>query len=180
MTKEEARLKLREAQDNLRQAEIILEMHENGVREIKEDIVVLQEIINKKDDWRDKLTKGDYAVGATEDGLSPWFGIHIKKAEHTFKEKEQAQLLAHKMNLMQEMYAFAHVKNEGWVPDWESGHIERYGVFHEKYGVFKVRVRSRTTYNAFVFGVSVKSEAIAKEMLEEFGERIEEIYNKQY
>lgn len=34
--------------------------------------------------------------------------------------------------------------------------------------------------NAFVFGVAVKSEEIAKEMLEEFGDRIKNIYNKQY
>ena len=34
--------------------------------------------------------------------------------------------------------------------------------------------------NAFVFGVAVKSRKIAKEVLEEFGDRIKNIYNKQY
>ena len=35
MKTEVAKLKLREAQSNLKMAEIILEMHENGVRELK-------------------------------------------------------------------------------------------------------------------------------------------------
>ena len=47
MAKEEAKKMLRERQQRLRQAEILLEMHENGVRELREDIERLKAIINK-------------------------------------------------------------------------------------------------------------------------------------
>ena len=43
------KLKLREAQSNLKMAKIILEMHENGMRELKEDIENLEAIINNID-----------------------------------------------------------------------------------------------------------------------------------
>ena len=52
MNKDEAKEKLRKKQSELRQAEIVMEMHENGVRELREDIEKLKAIINKKDSWR--------------------------------------------------------------------------------------------------------------------------------
>ena len=186
MAKEEARKMLRERQQRLRQAEILLEMNENGVRELREGIERLEAIINKKDGWKDKLVqpnKGEefyYLRDHYEDGLG--IGYYYRntqaKPEHAFRTQAQAELVKDKMLLMQEMHAFAHVKNEGWEADWESRYEEKYGVVHEKYGVFKARCR--IAYNSFVFGVSVKSQEIAREMFKEFGERIEEIYNKQY
>ena len=42
MNKDEAIEKLRRAESELRQAEIVMEMHENGVRELREDIAKLE------------------------------------------------------------------------------------------------------------------------------------------
>lgn len=147
MTTDVAKLKLREAQENLRQAEIILEMHENGIREMKEDIKELEAIINKKDDWR------------------------LVEVPDRWQELYEEKAL-----LMADMMHFAYARNEGWVPDLADEEA-KWGLVRE----FGYVISDYTFYhNEFVFGVSVKSEEIAQEMLEEFGERIEEIYNKQY
>lgn len=132
---------------------------------------------NKKDNWRDKLTKGDYVIGRGLNGLEAWYGYNRLEAEHTFKTKEQAQLLADKMNLMQKMHAFAHARNDGWVPDWEDGN-SKWGLTTDSFE--GVRLDYYFNLNGFIFGIAVKSEEIAEEMLAEFGERIKEIYNKQY
>ena len=149
MTKEVAKLKLREARSNLKQAEIVIEMHENGIREIKEDIENLEAIINKKDDWRNR--------GISED---------------------EYVLLMNKVMLIQEMHQFAHVKNEGWLPDWRDADERKWGITLNEYS--GTDVDWYDVFNKFAFGIAVKSEEIAKEMLGEFGERIENIYNKQY
>ena len=86
------------------------------------------------------------------------------------------ELYEEKALLMADMMHFAHARNEGWVPDWADEEA-KWGLARE----FEHVISDYTFYhNEFVFGVSVKSEEIAQEMLEEFGERVEEIYNKQY
>lgn len=90
--------------------------------------------------------------------------------------KEQAGLVKEKMLLMQEILAFAHVRNEGWEADWRDG--------GGKYGIVMVEdeitVKYYISVNSFIFGILVKSKEIAEEMLAIFGERIEKYYNKQY
>ena len=151
MKTEVAKLKLREAQSNLKMAEIILEMHENGVRELKEDIKELEAIINKKEDWRDKIY---------------------------FSTSQQKKLLDAKIVLMQEMHAFAHARNEGWVANWGDEYAAKFGIAYNSCIGF--RTKPDSDCNRFIFGISVKSMEIADEMFKEFGERIAEIYNKQY
>lgn len=41
MTKEEAKAKLRKAESDLRQANVVLEMHEQGVEDIQDEILKL-------------------------------------------------------------------------------------------------------------------------------------------
>lgn len=180
MNKEEARAKLRIAENDLRQANVVLEMHEQGIKEIEDKIAELQAIINKPERWQDGLVQPEkeeyyYLISSKYEGLI--IGLHSetdKRPEHAFRTKEQAELIKEKMLLMQEMHAFAHVRNEGWMPDW--GDIEQ-----EKYGILQRDEIDCLTYvNSFVFGVAVKSIEIAEEMLEIFGERIEKFYNKQY
>ncbi|MDD4437953.1 MAG: hypothetical protein PHS04_07975 [Tissierellia bacterium] len=149
MNKKEAKAIVKKNQAEIRHAEIMIEMYENGIRERKEHIAKFEEFINKKDDWR------------LVEVPDIWQALYEEKAL-----------------LMADMMHFAYARNKGWVPDWGSRCKEKFGIVHEKYGVFKARCRM--SYNSFVFGVSVKSEEIAKEMLKEFGKRIEEIYNKQY
>lgn len=142
MKKEEARRELEICNDEITTYKTAIADRVNRIAE-------LEEIINKKDDWRDREINEDEYV-----------------------------LLTNKVMLMYQMHAFAHVKNEGWEPDWEDVHKRKFGILYNAYGGFEVG--SRGWCNYFVFGVAVKSQEIALEMFKEFGERIEEIYNKQY
>ena len=148
MNKEEAIEKLRRAESDLRQAEIVMEMHENGVRELREDIGKLKAIINKKDDWK--------SVEVPDE----WHHLYLEK-----------------ITLMADMMRFAYIRNEGWMPDWGNGGQVKHGIVQKGNGV---EVDWFTHANSFVFGVTVKYMAIAEEMLEIFGKRIEKFYNKQY
>ena len=178
METKEAREKLRRAESDLRMTEIVSEEHEKAIKEIKEAIEKLEEFINKPERWQDKLAKGDYVLILGPCGLSSFaYDLKGAKAEVTFKTKEHAQLLADKMNLMQEMHAFAHVKNEGWEPDCKDEYQGKWGI--AIYGD-KCVIDIYYNLNVFIFGIAVKSKEIANEMLEEFGERVAKIYNKQY
>lgn len=82
--------------------------------------------------------------------------------------------LSQKIQLLADMTEYADKVNDGWVPDWLD-YSRKYGIanvsgdyFHDWYcygsGV------------GFVFGISVKSEELAKEMLSKFKDRIEKYY----
>ena len=149
MNKKEAKAIVKKNQAEIRHAEIMIEMYENGIRERKEHIAKLEEFINKKGNWR------------LVEVPDSWQALYEEKAL-----------------LMADMMHFAYARNEGWVPDWEDDEQEKYGLTSDSY--YKIYVCSYFGCNHFPFGIAVKSEEIAEEMLEEFGKRIEEIYNKQY
>ena len=87
-------------------------------------------------------------------------------------------LYEEKALLMAEMMHFAYVKNEGWVPEWGDDEQDKYGLsISNNREIYSI---SYCVHNCFLFGIAVKSKEIAKKMLEEFGKRIERIYNKQY
>ena len=174
------------AEAKQRQAELKskIETYLDDIKHLNDEMSELEAIINKKDDWRDKLvqpdTTGFYFIERDEDqGFvveEEYFSE--RKPEHAFNRVSQAELIMNKILLMQEMHAFAHVKNEGWLPDWADLNEEKFGISYSTYVGFEVD--SSMGCNYFIFGISVELRKTAEEMLEEFGERIEEIYNKQY
>lgn len=183
MTKEEAKAKLRKAESDLRMVNAVLRMNEQGVQEIKDEIAKLEAVINKPDRWQDGLVQPEkekyfYFKHSLSKGLVVDYGSgYNRKPEHAFRTEEQAELIKEKILLMQEMHAFAHVRNEGWMPDWENGEQPKYGIVSGGDGI---KVDWCAYSNSFVFGVAVKSIEIAGEMIELFGERIEKFYKKQY
>ena len=82
---------------------------------------------------------------------------------------------------MVEMHKFSELRNEGWVADWKDKNALKWGIrADDYYCVAKSPVSSiRFECNDFTFGIAVKSQTIAEEMLEIFGDRIKEIYNTQ-
>lgn len=134
--------------------------------------------------WQDKLPQPQiesfYYIGV-HSGLG--FNVYsnhetVRKPEHSFRREEYAELLKDKMLLMQEMYAFAHVRNRGEIFNWNIGSEQA------KFGIEmfegRCRINSLWVKNSFVFGISVKSREIAEEMFDIFGGRIEKYYNEQY
>lgn len=150
---------------------------------IKESNQAQEKVINtylsfeKSDNWRDEAVGSCYITLQEDDGLLKAAGNDDSTEELPlhFKSNEEAGLLADKCNLMIEMWHFANVHNNGWKPNWNND--------SKKYGVEKVHkgvgIESQGGYNSFVFGIAVKSIEIANKMLEEFKDKIEEVYNKQ-
>lgn len=151
---------------------------EKELKELKESI--------KLEKWQDKLVQpsesryyfitGDIDTGLSTLAIDSNISTNARKPEHAFRTKEQAKLVKEKMLLMQEMLAFAHVKNNGWEADWRE--------VGGKYGIVmiedEITVKHYILVNSFIFGISVKSKEIAEEMLAIFGERIAKYYQKQY
>ena len=113
---------------------------------------------------------------------------HIAKIEEFINKKDNWRLIEvadewhhlyrEKAYLMADMMKFAHARNDGWVPDWEDSEAKKWGLIAD--AVEGIYLYSYFNVNTFIFGITVKSQEIAQEMLEEFGERIEKVYNKQY
>ncbi len=124
MNKDEAKAIVKKNQAEIRHAEIMMEMYENGVRERKEHIAKMEEFINKKDDWRNR-------------------GIN----------KDEYVLLMNKVMLMQEMHQFAYVKNEGWLPDWADLSEEKFGILYSAYVGLEVECTMGCNYFIFGISV---------------------------
>ena len=79
---------------------------------------------------------------------------------------------------MIEMHNYAHAVNDGWIPDWLTLKQTKFGLTSH------TCVIQTSVYNClandFLFGISVKSEELVKQMLKEFGPRLETLYNQQY
>ena len=155
------------------------------IEQLKKEVEHLKNDFEKPTKWQDGLVQPSeeyyYKIEDIDDSA---FSIKYEgynssvKPEHAFRTEQQAELIKEKMLLMQEMFAFAHVRNDGKIFDWSKGN------YQDKFGIemFEGRCRINRLWvnNCFVFSISVKSKEIAKEMLQIFGERIEKYYNKQY
>lgn len=154
------------------------------IQKLEKELQELKNEINKPEEkWQDKLVQPNkmdfYKLESNSAGLfpvlAPWRSH--RKPEHAFRTFEQADLVKEKMLLMQEMLAFAHVRNDGWDFDWTDGHTIKFGLVLIDDSVF---VDKALMENNFVFGIAVKSERIAEEMFDIFGDRIEKYYCEQY
>jgi hypothetical protein len=130
--------------------------------------------------WRSRLLdpkKGEYCF--IESDSDCCFSTYkekyrsSRKPEHAFDTLERAELFAKKITLFQEMTNFAYAMNEGWVAKW--------GFKQVNWGVVMYDDICGIAYygcvNPFIFGIAVKDEETAGLMLQEFGDRINEIYN---
>ena len=97
--------------------------------------------------------------------------------QDVLNRERQDKLIAKKCALMIEMHNFAYDVNEGWVADWEDMSFPKFGI-----GLSSGVARVTDLYNAngLCFGIAVKSKRLAQEMFEEFGDRVQEIYDIQY
>ena len=91
-----------------------------------------------------------------------------------FYNENHAKLWFEQDSLFRELKIFAKLRNGDWVADWISD-IEKFGICLKE---GKARLYERVSINALIYGICFKSEEIAQEALEIFGERIEKYYGK--
>ncbi|MDD2496301.1 MAG: hypothetical protein PHE29_14070, partial [Tissierellia bacterium] len=121
-----------------RQAELKcrIETYLDDIKRLNDEMSELETIINKKDDWKSVEVPDDI-----------WQALYEEKAL-----------------LMADMMHFAYARNEGWVPDWENGDKKTWGLTYDSWG--RIQINFNTWCCDFIFGIAVKSEEIAQEMLE--------------
>lgn len=157
---------------------------EKQLKAITESLTEEQrELLLPKPHWTERLVqpmKGNYYYVASA-GINCFCAnsedLGRRKPQHAFAKQDHAQLMADSCTLYIEMKNFAHVMNEGWVADWNEETQGKYGILVRNGTPSLERLH---TCNFFTFGISVKSPEIVEQMLAEFGERIKEVYCKQY
>lgn len=95
----------------------------------------------------------------------------------SFLSQEDADFIADKAKLLIEMSNFSYAVNKDWQPDWNDKIQNKYGIVLKS---GKAQVSENPVFNLYVFGIVVKTQALALEMLEEFKERIEFFFNKPF
>lgn len=129
----------------------------------------LKELIAKKEkkDWKEQA-KGEYYVAQKVNGHYE-ISVCDLVTDFSYKNEKEAKIAAKKMDLMNRMNLFALIHNEGWKADWEDYKF-KWGLAYYSGGT---EVDYSTRGNNFLFGISVKSEEIAKAMLEEFKDELD-------
>lgn len=89
-----------------------------------------------------------------------------------FKTREEAEKFDKERILLFKMHKWAEEHNEGWTPDWEDFREPKYTIAYE---YRKFVVSPAYTYQQFLKLPYFKSEEIAREFIEEFGEEIKEV-----
>ena len=87
--------------------------------------------------------------------------------------KERCEQLYQKQRLMQDMYLWVDTFCADWEPEWSNEYQHKHGLVDSSDGVKAERLRVK---NRFIFGISVGTEKLANQMLEEFKDRINEWY----
>ena len=95
----------------------------------------------------------------------------------SFFTEDNAQFIQNKCRLLIEMSNFSFAVNENWLPDWNDKEIKKYGIVLQN---GQAVVKENEFFNVFVFGIVTNSLSLAREMLEEFKERIEEHFNTSF
>ena len=133
-----------------------------------------KEQLEPKKEWWKELEMEVYAVFSNYKGFYGDTIFGTRNPQHTLTQ-QQAQILAKKFTLMQEMTRFRDLRNGDWVADFSD-------INQNKWGIIFNESKNETDYNCvfsnmFTFGIAVKSEEIAEEMQSIFGDRIKEVYN---
>ena len=89
--------------------------------------------------------------------------------------KEKTDSLSKKIQLLADMTEYADSVNGGWVPDWGS-EDKKWGVYYDTVNSFHCDWFGYGHSAQFVFGVAVKTEELAEQMLLKFKDRIEKYY----
>jgi hypothetical protein len=150
--------------------------NQEKIAELKRQIAELE----TQDNWRSRLKNPKHGCYIIQDDPDHCFRAYEltyspRKPEHAFDTLERAELFAKKITLFQEMTNFAYVMNDGWQAKW--------GTWQGNWGVVmydnRCRIADYSYMNPLIFGIAVKDKETTKLMLQEFGERINEIYNLQ-
>ena len=91
-----------------------------------------------------------------------------------FKTKEQAEQYDKERILLFKLHKWAEEHNGGWTPDWKDGDEIKYFIIYDNRDE-TLKVDNYATIKEFFKIPYFKSEEIAEQFIEEFGEEIKEV-----
>ena len=166
----------------------------NKVKKMYEEMkqeAVDNSIVQRFEALEEKVEKKPYEVEAPENigdyyTIDDWGEIYdfegftIEYAEHryrsglAFKTVEEAKKYYKERELLFKLHKWAEEHNEGWTPDWKDLDEEKWvAMYDNKYEFFEIYESRR--YLKLLKIPYFKSEEIAEQFIEEFGEEIKEV-----
>ena len=97
----------------------------------------------------------------------------IYKRSLAFKTREEAEQFDKERILLFKMHKWAEEHNGDWTPDWEDCERKFYITYQMEYGVFNTSWC--VNYKQFTKLPYFKSEKLAQQFIEEFGDEIKEV-----
>ena len=91
-----------------------------------------------------------------------------------FKTREEAEQHLRERKLLFKLQQWAKEKNEGWEPDWEDTGMDKWNIYfnHGYKGLAEMSIRIQEDFFKLPY---FKSEEIAQECIELFGDEIKEV-----
>ena len=91
-----------------------------------------------------------------------------------FETKEEAERYLKERKLLFKIHQYAKEKNEGWEPDWEDTGMDKWNIYfnHGYKGLAEMSIRIQEDFFKLPY---FKSEEIAQECIELFGDEIKEV-----
>ena len=152
---------------------------EEGLTEVR--IALLERKAEKKayevevpEDIDDYYISDKYGEIYTLDGFSREFVHSHYLRGLAFKTREEAEQFDKERMLLFKLHKWAEEHNGGWTPNWENGdEIKYFIIYDNRYETLKVD--NYATIKEFCKLPYFKSEGIAEQFIEEFGDEIKEV-----
>lgn len=157
---------------------------EQEVKRLEEQIkdlkVKLEEKAEKKDyevevpeDIGDYYNPDEFGVIDHLEEFSTAYGENCYKRGLAFKTTEEAEQYDKERILLFKIHKWAEEHNKGWIPDWKDCYDKFYITYHHGLDWFKICSNMRAnTFNKLPY---FKSEELAREFIEQFGDEIKEV-----
>lgn len=163
----------------------------NKVKKMYEEMkqeAVDNSIVQRFEALEEKVEKKPYEVEYPEDieehyfidetGAIDYVFIYAKKRQKevfkrglAFERRTEVEQYDKERILLFKMHKWAEEHNGGWKPDWEDDEIKYY--ITDEYDRFKINYT--VCYRMFIKPPYFKSEEIAEQFIEEFGDEIKEV-----
>ena len=155
-----------------------IEQLEQQIKDLK---VKLEKEVEKKpyevkvpEDVDDCYTTGIYGIVDRLENFSTPYKEGCYKRGLIFKTREQAEQHDKELILLFKLHKWAEDHNGGWTPNWRDFDEYKYSVSCDC-DEYKLFVKSCWYENAFSKLPYFKSEEIAEQFIEEFGDEIKEV-----
>ena len=164
MTNEELEQKVKRLEEQL--TEVRIELLESKAEKKPYKVEVPEDI-------GDYYNPDEFGVIDHLEEFSTAYGENCYKRGLAFKTTEEAEQYDKERILLFKIHKWAEEHNKGWIPDWKDCYDKFYITYHHGLDWFKICSNMRAnTFNKLPY---FKSEELAREFIEQFGDEIKEV-----